>query len=65
MRYLYKETEEIIKERKKTEMKKVGKKILTGVITAGMVLSAMSMSALADDGGGDFDSRITDSGWNN
>ena len=32
-------------------MKKVGKKILTGVITAGMVLSAMSMSALADDGG--------------
>lgn len=46
-------------------MKKVGKKILTGVITAGMVLSAMSMSALADDGGGDFDSRITDSGWNN
>ena len=46
-------------------MKKVGKKILTGVITAGMVLSAMSMSALADDGGGDIDSRITDSGWNN
>lgn len=51
MRYLYKETEEIIKERKKTEMKKVGKKILTGVITAGMVLSAMSMSAFAAEGG--------------
>lgn len=32
-------------------MKKVGKKILTGVITTGMVLSAMSMSAFADDGG--------------
>lgn len=50
MRYLYKETEEIIKERKKTEMKKVGKKILTGVITAGMVLGAMSMSAFAAEG---------------
>lgn len=32
-------------------MKKVGKKILTGVITAGMVLSAMSMSAFAAEGG--------------
>lgn len=33
-------------------MKKVGKKILTGVITAGMVLSAMSMSAFADENAG-------------
>lgn len=31
-------------------MKKVGKKILTGVITAGMVLGAMSMSAFAAEG---------------
>ena len=60
MRYLYKETEEIIKERKKTEMKKVGKKILTGVITAGMVLSAMSMSAFAAEGG---ECRLSDGRW--
>lgn len=31
-------------------MKKVGKKILTGIITAGMVLGAMSMSAFAAEG---------------
>lgn len=41
-------------------MKKVGKKILTGVITAGMVLSAMSMSAFAAEGG---EYRLSDGRW--
>lgn len=47
MRYLNKETKEISKERKKTKVKKAGKKILTGVITAGMAFSTLSMPVLA------------------